>query len=361
MLRWLLPFTAIAALCVTGSAQGLTLALQDDRLQNCPIDQIDERIKVIADAGARFTRVDVDWRGVAPTRPVNGANHTDAAYEWERYDTIARELRKRGITAIFNVYHTPEWASPTRRINAIPRAGDYADFVKALVHRYSGTQGLPRIAMFEAWNEPNIRWFLTPQWIKRSGKWYPAATNAYIKMLVALDEARDMHSPSAKILGVSGAGTTRTIYPTPEWPEGRTVGIKEFIAAIGRAKAPMDYVSQHIYPTGDPYSSRAFLSFGGLTRYAKEADKIRKNIPIWVTEFGYTTTPTEVRPTHVPEAQQAANMGPALEVMSRNPRIQGAVWFQTQDNGSWTSGLTRMDGTKKPSWAEFQRLAPMYR
>ena len=69
-------------------------------------------------------------------------------------------------------------ASPRRNIWA-PDPGAYGRFAVAVARRYSGQftdplnagTDLPRVRLYQAWNEPNLPLFLQPQWVAIDGEW----------------------------------------------------------------------------------------------------------------------------------------------------------------------------------------------
>ena len=80
----------------------------------------------------------------------------------------------------------------------------------------------------------------------------------------------------------------------------------------------------------------------------------RKNIPIWITEYGNETKPGE--PKGVTEAQQAAYVPQAIALAKKDPRIPMFVWFVFRDSSGspWQSGVYRKSGAAKPAasrWA----------
>ena len=87
--------------------EGFTLGVQDDRLAVAPLDELEWRMGLVDQTGARLTRVDVLWNEVAPTRPAHPTDPNDPAYHWTRYDMIAAGLARRGIAVIFSVYRAP--------------------------------------------------------------------------------------------------------------------------------------------------------------------------------------------------------------------------------------------------------------
>ena len=70
----------------------------------------------------------------------------------------------------------------------------------------------------------------------------------------------------------------------------------------------------------------------------------RKNIPVWITEYGNETKPGE--PTGVTEAQQASYVTQAIDIAKKDKRVPMFIWFVMKDStGSlWQSGVYRKDG-----------------
>ena len=81
-------------------------------------------------------------------------------------------------------------------------------------------------------------------------------------------------------------------------------------------------------------------------------DKIKRGLPLYVTETGYTVLSTPVRRTRVSEGQQAQNLT-ALFARLRNPRIPVAIWFNYQDNRDWPAGLLRANGSRRTAYGRF--------
>ena len=83
----------------------------------------------------------------------------------------------------------------------------------------------------------------------------------------------------------------------------------------------------------------------------------RKNIPVWITEYGNETKPGE--PTGVTEAQQASYVTQAIDIAKKDKRVPMFIWFVMKDStGSlWQSGVYRKDGSAKPARAKFAAAA----
>ena len=95
------------------------------------------------------------------------------------------------------VSHAPAFAeAPHRWPYAYP--GSWApsptaleEFAAALARRYDGcfpdplTPGhaLPRVRLFQAWNEPNLARYLEPQWVAEDGRWSAFSPLLYRQLL----------------------------------------------------------------------------------------------------------------------------------------------------------------------------------
>ena len=342
----------------TALPPGLTVSLQDDHLPVIAESSIGSRVSLLASTGVRVTRVDVLWNTVAPSRPANAANPNDTAYRWSRYDSIVDRLTGRGISVILNVYRSPSWANGGRSYQWAPSEGHFASFMTALARRYDGrtrdrsgrTHG--RVEMFEPWNEPNLPGFLMPQWeTPPGGTSTPASPRIYAGLLARAYASVKAVQPGAWVIGVSG-GPNGSNNP----PNG-SVGIVTFVRGLIPYRPPADAFAQHLYPALGPTVSVAMPSYNRLPELIGELDAVRPGLPILITEFGWTTSPTSVRASHVSEQQQDTYLRQALDMLAAIPRVRLAVWFNLQDNAEWTAGLRRADTTPKPSWTTFSALS----
>ena len=341
---------------------GPAVAVQDDFLA-VPTQPVGPRVDLIAASGAKVTRVDLFWRDVAPTQPADPANPADPAYRWERFDSIVRGLRKRGITPIVDVFNTPDWAAGGLDPDVVPAYNSlpptdpamYGDFMKAVSSRYSGTfrdaagKVLPRVRYWEVWNEPNLSLYLTPQ-LGPGGTFVSAET--YEGLVRAA-------YPAIK----EGGGTGTVVLVGAGGPRGQTgksgIGAFDWLNALREADVPLDAYSQHIYPASAPkQDTDAKPSWSSIDEFLADLDAWKPGLPLYITEAGYTTAPTPFRKTSVTEDEQAQYLHDIYRLPQvQNPRVRAIVWFNLQDNANWPAGLIRADGTEKPSWGEFQKTA----
>jgi Cellulase (glycosyl hydrolase family 5) len=348
MFRPLLLVTALACLATAVPAMGTVVGIQDDQLPLTTPDAVDGRVAAVADTGARVVRLDVFWDQVASRRPLNARDPADPAYDFSRYDKILAALQARGVRAILSVYRTPGWANGNKGVDTAPaRPADYGAFTAALATRYSGRYvdpdgaTLPRVRHFEIWNEPNLQRFFRPQFVGSR----PVSPTRYASLVKAAYPG--IHAAQRDAVVIVGA-----VGPTNRTQRPGVVGALKFLQEMRRLHVPMDAFSQHIYPAGAPAKTKDYPSFLSIPRTLMEMDKIKRGLPLYVTETGYTVLSSPVRHTRVSEGQQASNLT-ALFARLRNPRIPVAIWFNYQDNSSWPAGLLRANGSRRTAYGRF--------
>jgi hypothetical protein len=335
---------------------GPAVAVQDDHLPVDPIEAVPARIDLIASTGVTTTRVDLFWRDIAPQEPARPADPQDPAYDFRRADLIFTSLAERGITPIVSVYNTPAWAAGGRvegqnpALNtAAPEPEAFGAFMEAVARRYSGEERaagdvLPAVRHFELWNEPNLSGFLSPQ---TSGGDRVGLDRYAAMVKAAYPRIKRVSPDSVVIAGVGG-------------PRGLTndtgTGAFDWLEGLKQRDIPLDAYSQHIYPAAAPLvETDAMPSWSSIDALLEELDGFRPGLPLYITEAGYTTSPTPYRDVFVSEEEQAEYLEQIYGELPqlRDGRVKAVVWFNLQDNAGWPAGLLREDGTQKPSYERF--------
>jgi len=347
-------------------------SLQDDRVYQYHADpglspaertrRVDERIRTMADLGAAMIRVDLRWDVVATRAPGDPANPADPAYAWAPYDAIVAAARTYGVEVLFTVWGTPAWAAdPSVRPNpneawaVRPRdPDDFGAFGAAAAARFAPL-GVRR---WEAWNEPNIRLFLHPQYERRDGRWVAVSPATYSDLLKRFYDNVKRVAPETVIAGavMAPTGDECDLACSPKRvARPLRVSPAAFLRGLDAAglRPPMDVVSHHPYPTIRPeLASRPrprAIDLYNLERLTAAIDRTYlRGLPIWLTEYGFGTEPVQNLNNFLTPDEQATAISDALRRVRQVRRVQLLTYYFLQDNDGWKSGLTGLDGTPKP-------------
>jgi hypothetical protein len=367
--------TAAAA----GASPSLRLGIMDDARV---FHEREDAFRRLGELQPQVLRVTLWWHEVAAAQPSDAWNHYDPSYSWARYDDIALEANARGIQVLFSIVGTPRWANGGRSWNSPPRsASSLQAFAFAAASRYSGRQAvtdasgaqrvLPRVALWTAWNEPNLRFFLAVP--RRRGMSYATtAARAYARLCNAV--MRGVHGAQADQSGEKVAcGVT-----SPRKKTGRTsTGPLDFLRAMKRAGARFDVYAHHPHPP--IYTQRpsaiprlpGTITLGNINVLLRELGRLYgRGKRLWITEYGYQTRPPDY--FGVSPRRQSVFLREAYAIAKRNRRIDMLIWFLIRDEASrpvrgvfglpgWQSGLlydhrTR-GGVAKPAFYRFRCLA----
>ncbi len=381
--------------------------------------------------GVDRVRVTVLWLGIAPDgasrKPPRHFDPTDpAAYPaagWAPYDRLVELATARKIGVDFTLTAPgPLWAmvhpAPTAKLatHYRPSATAFGQFVQAVGRRYSGdwtvhaggrSVTLPRVSFWTVWNEPNQPGWLAPQW-RAAGRTRvvdaPRLYRAYVDAAWQGLESSG-HTPSSDTiligeLAPEGSEGNKDENPIPPIPFLRAlycVG-PDYKPLRGRAVGPLhcpaggspqQFVTAHpglFSVTGfahHPYafflaptasmSDTNFVPLSDISRLEHALDAIfasygvHRQLPIYVTEYGYETNPPNPF-RGVSLVKQAAYLNQAQYLAWKDPRIRMMAQFLLADSppnprypkgsiGYWSTfqtGLLFLDGAPKPSFASYQ-------
>jgi hypothetical protein len=248
---------------------------------------------------------------------------------------------------------------------------------------------LPRVDLFELWNEPNVPTFLQPQWV--NGR--PVAADLYRGLVQAAYPAIKQVQPDATVLvgvtspsGADGGGAGSPVKPLPflrrlACVDARLHPVRDGACAHFR-RVPGDGYSHHPYAlystpgwgSSDPNAVR----ISGLDRITRLTTRLAARgrlasglQDLWLTEFGYESNdPVRTKPWTL--GQQARLLAQAEYVAQRNRHVRSVAQFLLRDVqtqaalravagghrgrvvGSWQTGLYFEDGRPKPSAASFR-------
>jgi hypothetical protein len=338
---------AFAGACDSDRAQAFGVQLQTGLASYPPFGAPGEVVLArTRSAGARFLKLALAWRTIAPASPPPGfdaSNPYDPSYRWSHLDwTISRAIA-HGLTPVIDILEPPSWAeSPPGSSAAHPNLTDFTMFTQAIVTRYDGAQpNLPRVAYWEAWNEPNGSFFLEPQ---IEGARF-VSVDFYRNMLN--DFASVVHGVRPDNIVIGGA-----LFPNEVRRPGATAiapldFTREMFCLSGAVKPSLvcntpvdvDVWSVHPYTSGGPSTLPAnrkniwianLSSITATVRAAQELGTLVSSHPaqVWVSEFGWNSSP----PTHsgVPLNLERRWVAETLYLAWR-AEISVFTWFQLAD------------------------------
>ena len=242
------------------------------------------------------------------------------------------------------------------------RLADFRAFAQAIASRYSGRHdNLPFVRFFSIWNEPNLNVFLTPQF---DSKGRSVSPKNYAKLAAAGFAGVKAGNPLAQVaVGETSArgrdkhrkGVSDTHSP------GR---FAELVAKANK-RLRFDAWSHHPYPF-NPNSAPSQVvkwpnvSLGSLPKLHKNLRTWfkRKDVSIWVTEYGHQTRPQDR--FGVTYSTQATYIKRSISLAQKFKFVSMFIWFVYQDDPGqpWESGLYTSSGAaKNPSPSRFSSTA----
>ena len=362
-------------------AGGLTLGFNSDpALVNPTTPGNDYLIARGLDDGAQIVRVNVWWSSVAPLRRprrFQAGNPAAAGYRWSPVDALVQGLASRGLQVMINITYAPRWAEGRHRPrNARPGTwepdpGQFALFARAAARRYDGRfpypghRGLrlPRVRYWQAWNEPNLQYYLAPQWTRTRHRVLATSPDVYRQMLNGFYGAIKAISRSNIVVSAGMA------------PYGNPWGVS--VPGIGYRMPPVtfdrllfsrpawcDVVAQHAYPYGGPlWHARGqgdiavpdLYKIAHLVHAASRAGKLLPRGPkqLWVTELNWNSNPPDT--SGVSLDTQARWYEQALYELWRQG-VNTVLLLQAidPDLGPWEGGVYFGSGQPKPAATAFQ-------
>jgi hypothetical protein len=345
-LRYLLV-PAVAALLVLAAAttraeasRWVQYGIQDDAwlLAGPDPDALPARIALLKKLGVGIVRYNLEWSVVAAKRPAQGADPDDPAYDWGAPDTVLDALQEAGIPVLLTVNGTPSWANRRRPPSFAPSsARDFTGFLTAAAERY------PWVRKWTIWNEPN-----QARWLR------PSSPKLYVSRLLNPGYAA-LHRAIPGVQ-VSAGGTA---------PRAGTDGISPlaWLDGLHAAHARFDAYAHNPYPLSPqetPFTGACghctTVTMASMSRLIARLDGYFGKKPVWLTEYGYQTSPPD---THfgVSWAKQAQFVSEAALRAYQLPQVTVLIHYLYRDEpvlGAWQSGLQTGDGKIKPSFQAFR-------
>jgi hypothetical protein len=337
------------------------------------LEQPDRAWPLLSQLGPSVIRVTLYWgsvRGVARRRPTDGVDPADPAYDWRLYDRTVLEADKRGIGVVFQIWGTPGWANGGNPPNRAPRNPVHLQaFAYAAAKRYSGSyersdgRTLPAVRQWIAWNEPNLRLGLVPQWRRVGRKWVPQSAYDYADICTAISNGVHMTLIKSEQVACGATAARGNNNPRAHWQSVAPLG---FMQAMRRAGvAHIDAYAHHAYSGGPkeaPWTkprNPTALTLGNLPTLVKAVTRLWGKKPIWISEYGYETNPPDST-FGVSSNTQARYLTSAVQITRKNPRVDMLMWFLLRDEArfrGWQSGLVSSKNVIKPAYWAFQKQA----
>jgi hypothetical protein len=369
----------------------------------------------IREAGASVVRIPVDWRATvaeAPPPSFEAADPASTDYRFAPIDAAVRSAVSAGLTPLLVVSHAPAFAEASPRWpyaypgSWAPSPTALEQFATALARRYDGSFPdpqvpggvLPRVRLFQAWNEPNLARYLEPQWVVEEGHWSAFSPLLYRQLLngfylgVKSVQPDDVVvaagvAPNGDPEGVGRMQPVRFLEELLCLGRNRRAGVARVgvaragAARVGAARAGpagagatrarascldpphFDVLAFHPLSVGDPdlpaVSSLdvAISDAAKITGLLQQAERLRTALPdgvkpLWVTELNWESAPQS--PHGVPADVQARWISRALHRLW----IAGVsliAWQFLVDPFPGVRAATPTGGT-----VEYQRPAGLY-
>ena len=272
----LIAGTGAASVNSASAAAGAQFGIKDDAWILYGPGTLSSRLDQLNALGVDIVRFTLRWDEIARTPPMNGQNPRDPAYHWGPNDRVLEALNAHGIASLVTLVGTPGWANGGRGSAWAPLEGAwFGDFAYAVARRY------PFVHYWTIWNEPN-----------HAASLQPTSPAVYVKKLLNPAYAEIKRAiPTALVAG----GVTA--------PRGNAGGVSPlaWIAGMGRAGAKLDAYAHHPYPlvpkVETPMSGGCThcqsVTMATLDKLVKAVHRALGQKRIWLTEYGYQTSPPD--------------------------------------------------------------------
>jgi hypothetical protein len=319
------------------------------------------RLDDAAASGAGIVRIAVGWPGIAPHEPADATDPADPAYQWGGLDATVAAAKVRGLQVLLSVDQAAPWAQERGRPKRYrsgtwkPRPAAVGAFATAVARRYA-----TQVQYLQLWNEPNLAYYLSPQWRKVGGRYRQFAAPRYRAMLNAAYPG--VHAAGLKLVT---AGTAP--YGDPNAGGLRTMPVRWWRSVLA-GKVRFDVLAHHPYAIGGPRRRAlnrddvALPDMHKLTSLVRKAVRGGRVLPrsskrYWVTEVSWDSSPPD--PDGVPAARQARWLADAFYVLWKQG-VDTVFWFQVRDQApipsyaaTYQSGVYLRSGRAKPSQRAF--------
>jgi Glycosyl hydrolase catalytic core len=316
----------------------------------------------------QIVRINLNWDKVAKRRPAHPQDPADPAYDWTVYDRAIRYAGQNGMQVLLTILFVPSWANGGQPHNVPPtNYTDLRNFSYAAATRYSGhyipnTDSfdevyLPAVKYWLAWNEPS-----NPNWLQQVSGGRFVSPRSYARICTAIWQGVHFTNFTGEKVGCGATGPRGNNQARSPRPSMSPLA---FMRATKRAGLRnLDAYAHHPY-YGKPSETPATkpggtaIELGNLNTLIAEVNKLWGKKRIWITEYGWQTSPPD-RLFGVSFARQAAYVRQSYAMARANPRVDMMVWFILRDDTNlgigWQSGFLTAAGKRKPAFNVFARL-----
>jgi hypothetical protein len=326
--------------------------------------------------GVHWVRIVLYWRSVAPgadsaTAPAFDDTDPNAYPGFGRYDRAISEARARGLQVLLTVSGpVPKWATRDHTDNVTrPSPDRFERFMTAVGKRYRD-----QISYWAIWNEPNHPDFLKPQYDSHK---HPLSPAIYRQLVQAGHRGLEASGNGADRMWIGETaprGTGKDVAPLT-FLRGTLCLDSRYHKRSSCGKLPGDGWAHHAYTVAaGPFfvpPSPNDVTIGVLGRLnsalakAGNAGAIRKDMPIYLTEFGIQSFPDKI--SGVSQQQQGEYRAISERIAYRNSRVRGFSQYLMRDDapvagatndlaryGGFESGLRTSDGAVKLAYEAFR-------
>jgi hypothetical protein len=303
-------------------AGGLARGISDGVLLLSPSAQVrDQTLTRARQAGARVVRIPVDWRGIVEAVPGAGSDLADpgsGVYRFGTLDAVVRGAVEKGLIPLLVIFDAPSFAeAPARWRYAYKGSWDpdparLQTFAAAVARRYDGSfpdpqrrgATLPRVRLFQAWNEPNLPEYLEPQWIVRARHWVAFSATMYRGMLDAVYAGVKSVAASDIVVsaGIAPNGDPAGVGRTAPVPFLRALLCLPEAHVSCPEPACFDVLAFHPLSVGDPDLAApsaldvSISDAAKVTALLERAERLHTILPagrkpVWVTELNWESDP----------------------------------------------------------------------
>ena len=351
--------------------------------------------------GADAIRVFVTWHSVSPgqdsrRRPAgfDAGDPDSPGYQWGMYDAVVDRARRNGLKVLMVLSPSiPYWASeqPSRCPHLIggyqqlgkscmwkPSPALFAQFAKAAVKRYGSTATSAggafggQVALWSLWNEPNLEHYIWPQLQRSRYGTIDLGAARYRQLWLAGWRAIAKYDPPSRnkvLFGETAAisSPVDTLYAALCLDEDGNPfkGRMRTLQGCGKAqKLPIAGLALHPYNNyaiGSVYTrshTKDSLAMGYVSRAHRLLDRAaRRGCGIYVTEFGFQSSPPNPFGDALSLSRQAAAINEADRLVFGDRRVRSVAQYELYDVGNpgeFNTGLRFADGEAKPSLAAYR-------